>query len=322
MRPFHIGIIGCGRMGRLHSQRLREDGRGVVQLLFDQDAQAAQALNVELDLEAHIAPTWADVLSAELDAVIVCTPTTSHHDQVLAALDRGWHVLCEKPLAESKERIEALIAAAHASPLRTMLGYQRRCWATYRTLRKELQSGRWGELRAVTYHNVERWEQTIAGTWRDDPAINIGGFLGDAGSHKLDILHFVTGRTLSQVQARSSDSCSAVPIITTVIGTLDGEIPLALDFIGNAQYLGEDLHLHCAEADLMLRDRKLWIARANNIEPLPLAAVETNPVAAFLDLVLDGSENIAPFDCARPVWDATMAILASAETTSAGTHNR
>ena len=47
------------------------------------------------------------------------------------------------------------------------LGYQRRHTALYRTIRREVQSGKWGAVRAVVSHNVENWQQTIGGTWRD-----------------------------------------------------------------------------------------------------------------------------------------------------------
>ena len=83
-------------------------------------------------------------------------------------------------LAESRERTVALLDDARRGGPHCSLAYQRRCWSTYRTLKREVESGRWGPVRAVTSHNVENWRQTIAGTWRDDPAANPGGFLGDA----------------------------------------------------------------------------------------------------------------------------------------------
>lgn len=224
-------------------------------------------------------------------------------------------VLCEKPLAESAERIRQLIDDARTGPP-LVVAYQRRSWSTYRTLRREVQSGRWGPIQAVTSHNTEYWQQTIAGTWRDDPQVNPGGFLGDAGSHKLDALLYVTGLTPVSVYARSHRCGSHVPIVTSAsVMTREG-IPIALDFIGNAHHQAEDLQIHCRDADLMVRDWRVWVAQDNSVSPMTPLEPDSQPTVTFLD-VLDGSlENPAPPMCAWPVHQLTWAILDSSSSGS------
>ncbi|QDU36735.1 putative oxidoreductase YcjS [Maioricimonas rarisocia] len=313
-QAWRFGVVGCGRMGHLHSERLQADGRGQVVALFDESPEAARRLQQEKAASARLCSSFEDLLATEpLDAVVICTPTTAHFDQVHASLARGVHVLCEKPLAESRQRILDLIAAAGRSDRHCMLAYQRRFWWTYRTLRREVRSGQWGPIRAVTSHNVERWQQTIAGTWRDDPAVNVGGFVGDAGSHKIDAVFYVTGLAPVDAWARSQNQGSHVQVNTSVSGRLAGDVLLCMDFIGNAQYLGEDLHIHCEHADLMLRDRKVWIAEGNAVRELTDPEPDSNPDVGFLDLLDGVGKNIAPFDCALPVWDLTAAILQSGE---------
>jgi predicted dehydrogenase len=280
--------------------------------LYDTDRAAADRLQQALpgvvarydDLDELLEHSGAS-------AAIICTPTTSHFEQVRACRARGLHVLCEKPLAESRKRIDTLIAEAAEGGSHCMLAYQRRFWGNYRQLRSEVQSGRWGPVRAVTSHNVERWQPTIAGTWRDDPAINIGGFVGDAGSHKIDAAFFVTGLQPVEVFARSWNCGSRVEVVTSVSAVLEGDVPLCMDFIGNAQYLGEDLHIHCAAADLMIRDRRVWIGRGDKVKPIETVEPEANPVSGFIDLLDGTASNIAPFACARPVFEFTQAVLAS-----------
>jgi predicted dehydrogenase len=311
-RPrYRIAMIGCGRMGRLHTARLHEDGRAAVVALFDVDRAAAMSLQHDLAPDATIHNDIDALLDAGgFDAAVICTPTTSHFDQVRACRERGLAVLCEKPLADTAERTQQLIVAAHAGPP-LVVAYQRRSWSIYRTLQREVASGHWGPIRAVTSHSTEYWQQTIVGTWRDDPQINPGGFLGDAGSHKLDALFFVTGVTPASVFARSDDCGSRVPIVTTAsVLTRDG-IPLALDFIGNAHHQAEDLQIHCAQADLMIRDWRVWIAEGNVVRPLGPLEPDSQPAVTFLD-VLDGTcANPAPAACAWPVFKLTAAILES-----------
>lgn len=299
-------------MGRAHAQRLAADGRGQVVALCDPNQAMALQLRQEVADGAEVFTNLNEMLDrAELDAAIICTPTTAHRDQVLACHSRGLSVLCEKPLAESRERIQELVRVAEAGGPVTSLAYQRRYWSTYRTLKREVESGRWGAVRSVTSHNVEHWQQTIAGTWRDDPEINIGGFVGDAGSHKIDTVFYVTGLKAREVFARSWNCGSHVEVISSVSAVLEGDVPLCMDFIGNAQYLGEDFHVHCERADLMIRDRQVWIAEHNQMRRLEDVEPDSNPTVGFLDLLDGRSENIAPFSCALPVFDMTEAILES-----------
>jgi len=314
MESLKFAILGCGRMGRWHAERLQADGRGMAVSLFDEDRNAAESLRRELAPDAVVHNSLDSLLDVTaLDAVIVCTPTTAHFDQVRACRERGLHVLCEKPLADTRERIATLIEESQADPPLLAVGYQRRHWATFHTLRREVLSGRWGKVRAVTSHNVENWQQTIAGTWRYDPAINPGGFITDAGSHKLDAVFFITGLMPIDVVARTEKCGSRVEITATVSARLDGDVSLAMDFIGNAQFLAEDLHIHCEQADLMIRENRLWIGRNGCVEPFDDLETESNPVSRFLDVLLDGAVNMAPADCALPVFDLTAAILESGD---------
>lgn len=313
MDRWRIGILGCGRMGRLHAERLRHTGRVELVSLFDAQRSAAEDLRQALAPEARIAPTAEELLrQPDLQGVVICSPTHLHTEQAAQALAAGLHVLCEKPLADTAAGLEQLLAAGQAAQSVAMLAYQRRFWGHYRTLAREVRSGRWGAIQAVTSHNTERWQQTIAGTWRDDPLSNPGGFLGDAGSHKLDALFYVTGLQPVDVFARSWLAGSRVEIRLSVSAVLTGDVPLTMDFVGSAEHQAEDLTVHCAEADLMVRDWRVWIARRNDVAPLEPLEPTSDPATGFID-VLDGRlENPAPFEVARPIWDLTTLIRESA----------
>ena len=360
---WRIGIIGCGRMGRVHAERLRQTGRVELVALYDAQRAAAEALRDSLAPTAIIAGDVRALLAGNacggtglsasggrddpphpgslprdvpqthrrircggegggqpdadhrqwIDGVAICSPTHLHVAQVEAAVHAGLHVLCEKPLADTAAGLERLLAAsAAAEQQHLVLAYQRRFWGTYRTLRREVQSGRYGAIRAVTSHNTERWQQTIAGTWRDDPAMNPGGFLGDAGSHKLDALFYVTGLEAEEVFARSQTCGSQVEILVSATGLLSGDIPLTMDFVGSAEHQAEDLTIHCEQADLMVRDWRVWMARGNQVQPLEPLEPTTDPATGFVEILEGRLENSAPFSIARPVWELTQMMHESA----------
>lgn len=318
MSRVKFAILGCGRMGRHHALKLIADGRGQVVALYDFQPAAAESLLREIDSPVLIAHGLDDLVAMDgIDAAIICTPTAEHHRQATACLKRGWHVLCEKPLASNRTEILDLIAQAQIARQAGRvfsLGYQRRHTSLYRTIRREVRSKRWGNVRAVVSHNVENWQQTIAGTWRDDPHQNPGGYLTDAGSHKLDSIFYITGLSPRSAYSRSQNWGSHVEIVTSTSALLSDNVTATIDFIGNAQYLGEDLTIHCETADLMIRHGELWIAREGTMHRMPVDEPEATPVSSFLDSILAGAEEISPPEAALPVYDLTQAILKSGQT--------
>lgn len=302
-------------MGRHHGQKIVADGRAEIVGLMDAHLEYAQALQSELSSTARACDDLGALIALDdVDAAIICTPTIEHHRQAVACLNRGWHLLCEKPLAANRTEILDLIersevASSHGQVF--SLGYQRRHTALYRTMRREVRSGRWGAIRAIVSHNVENWQQSIAGTWRDDPQQNPGGFVTDAGSHKLDSLFYITGLMPRELFARSQSAGSNVEIVTSISAVFSNDVTVSIDFIGNAQYLGEDLSIHCERADLMIRHGELWIARDGRLERLPIDEPESSPVASFMDSILENAAEISPPSAALPVYDLTQAILES-----------
>ena len=327
--PLRFAILGCGRMGRMHIERLQADGRGQAVALFDTQPDAVESLRSELAPDAHCFTNFDDLLTqTDIDAAIIGTPTSLHFEHIRACRARGWHVLCEKPLVDRREHLLSLIEETRRGPVLSV-AYQRRYWPVYRVLRDELQSGHWGAIRAVTSINSERWQQTIGGTWRDDPAINLGGFLGDAGSHKIDLAFFLTGLKPLDVFARNQTCGSRVEIVSSLSARLEQDVLLTMHFTGNSQTFREDFHFHCEHADLLVRDWQIWLGRNNTLEPLkvadprwqpamgvsPIANPQLdllgNPVSGFLDQLLLGTPPIAPPECALPVFDFTQAALRS-----------
>jgi predicted dehydrogenase len=328
-----VAIIGCGGIARLHVQRLLADGRAAVVAVCDPAAANTERLRAELAPAAQVFDHHQRLLDAvACDAAVICTPTLFHHEQVVACLDRGLDVLCEKPLADTRERIVDLIertssaarqlatpAGSATTPPRRrpilMVAYQRRFDTTFRSLRREVRSGRWGHVKSVTTHNCERWQQGIAGTWRDDPRLNPAGFIGDAGSHKIDMLAFVTGLAPVELFALGDRRGSRVEIVTTIMGRLANGAALSMNFIGDAQHWREDFQVHCEAADLVIRDGVAWIGRDNRFEQLDqIAPLElgSDPDAALVDLMLAGRVNAAPPTVALPVFDFTAAVFESA----------
>lgn len=328
-RPISVAIVGCGQISGLHSQRILRHPEARLAAVYDPSPAAADRLRHEFETSAVRCETFDQLLACGLDLAVVCSPTHLHFEHVRTLRAAGIAVLCEKPLADSRERICQLIDESRTGPLLSV-AYQRRTWSTFLTLRRELESGRYGRIRSITSHNPERWQPGITGTWRDDPQRNPGGFVGDAGSHKIDQLFYVTGlrpaelfahsrRRGSQVEICTSLSAVLVPAQTAVGNSFGStsenqEVLLSMNFIGDASHYREDFHVHCEYGDLLLRDDTLFVARNNSIEKLLPLEPESDPIAAVIQALKHSAPNFAPAECALPVWDFTQAVLMSAKT--------
>jgi predicted dehydrogenase len=304
-------------MGWHHADQLVKDGRARLIAIYDRSSTAATALadatSSRQSGEAVVVCPGLDQLwnRHDVDGVIICSPTGEHFAQVQQAWLAGWHVLCEKPLTTTSRHLQQLLEDTAAGRLggRTFtIGYQRRYWSVFRTARQLIVNRTYGDLRAMEMVCCEDWQSTITGTWRDDPAQNPGGFIADAGSHKLDMLQFLTQRRVRWLQAHHWLCGSQVPINTAVFGALDGDLPLSLSFVGYGHRLAEEYTIHCEQADLLIRDQQLFLVQSGTVDELPLTEPHSEPVCGWLDTILDEAENLSPIATASDLAAITTAI--------------
>jgi predicted dehydrogenase len=318
-RKLRLAMIGCGKIAALHAEKLAADGRADLVVCCDPRREAAEALR---DSAAPAAAIETDEQRAfeqyALDGAIICSPTTRHHDQASLALERGLHVLCEKPLASDRPQILDLVERQRRSGRVLSVAHQRRYKAPYATARRELteRADDYGPLQHIHLFVCERWLQTIAGTWRDDPAVG-AGYFGDAGIHQVDIIHFLTGRSAQRVFAVSDRRSSRVEIVTAILAEFTDGVRLTADFVGDANHWREDIHFHCARGDLLLRSEpnfhtNVFRAHNNQVEQITDLEPEGSPDANFIDAMLGLGPTLSPPEIALPIYDWTQAVLASA----------
>ena len=128
------------------------------------------------------------------------------------------------------------------------------------------------------------------------------------------MMFHLTGLTPREVFARTWTCGSRVEIVASISAVLGSDVACTLDFVGHANHLSEDVSIHCAEADLLLRHDRLWIGRGNRLEPLAITQPDSTPVRDFLETIRNHAPNACPVECALPVFDFTQAVLQSAAT--------
>src|SRR5689334_19155964 len=141
-----VGVVGVGMMGADHAERLvtRIAGARLV-AVADPDTARADQLAARFDEVRSIGDPLALVADPEVDAVVVASPGFVHEEQVLACIEQGKSVLCEKPLTMDSESSLRLVEAERrrGRPL-VQVGFMRRFDPEYARLKDLLDSGRIG----------------------------------------------------------------------------------------------------------------------------------------------------------------------------------
>jgi predicted dehydrogenase len=136
---------------------------------------------------------WREMLAAGgLDAVIVAVPDDLHRDITLAAIERGLHVLCEKPLALNAADAERMLAAAEARGVRHMVTFTWREQPIFRYLKQLSEEGYVGRPLRASFGFFASWSYSRVYQWRQDGA-RANGVLGDLGSHMIDMATWLLG---------------------------------------------------------------------------------------------------------------------------------
>lgn len=140
---------------------------------------------------------------ADLDGVVVCTPNDLHCPFTLAALNRGLHVTCEKPVALNVDEARRMVATAEATQRLAMTNFPYRDNPCVQTTRRLIAEGYIGTLLHISgqYHGGFGLQRPP--NWRGSRDRSGAGILGDLGSHLIDLTRFVTGDEFASVSAHS-----------------------------------------------------------------------------------------------------------------------
>lgn len=187
-----VGIIGAGAISQRHFEGYSLAGARVVAVA---DASEATRTRREAEWGVRSYADYRDMLEREdVQAVSVCTPNAFHAPAALAALERGVHVLCEKPLSLDLEACDTLIAAARARGLVLQTGHHLRSSPLAQTARRLIEEGRLGTLTFLRLRQAHDWggAATVRGAFGSREASG-GGTLLDNGCHLFDLARFFGG---------------------------------------------------------------------------------------------------------------------------------
>ena len=201
-----VGVIGCGRVSwERHLQPLLANQRLRVTATADLDAERSRQRAQQLGAPRSFTD-YRQLLDCEdVDAVAVLTPTGSHAEIGLAALDAGKHLLMEKPLALNVGDCDRLIARASQSRCKVVVGYNLRWHRLVRQARGVLEQGTLGRIKAIRSVYTHNRSGENAPDWHRALALG-GGVCFNEAVHHFDLWRYLLGNEVEQVYSLSAPS--------------------------------------------------------------------------------------------------------------------
>jgi myo-inositol 2-dehydrogenase / D-chiro-inositol 1-dehydrogenase len=191
-----FGLLGAGRIGKVHAKAITGDANARLVAVADAMPAAAQAI---ADSYACAIRSIDEIEAAkDIDAVVICTPTTTHADLIERFARAGKAIFCEKPIDLSLARVQACLKVVDQTKAKLMVGFNRRFDPHFAAVRAAIDAGRIGDVEMVT------------STSRDPgapPASYItqsGGIFRDMTIHDFDMARFLLGEEPDTIFATAS----------------------------------------------------------------------------------------------------------------------
>lgn len=225
-----LAIIGAGMMGSDHARIFTHDLPGAcVQVVCDASETRAASLADLVGAVDTLSDPLAAIARTDVDAVVIASPDSSHTPLSLACIAAGKPALCEKPLSQSPEECQQVIAAEIATGRRwVQLGFMRRYDQSYIDMRSALSEGKIG--RALMMHNFHRNVETPASDFTGAMAIT------NSAPHEFDVVRHVLGTEYAAITAyQPTRSDALVAPVVMVMETTDRQL-VTIEVNNNAAY--------------------------------------------------------------------------------------
>jgi myo-inositol 2-dehydrogenase/D-chiro-inositol 1-dehydrogenase len=196
--PVRIGVLGVGRIGRMHAELLAHRVPGAaLGMVYDPEPTASALVAQALDVP--VAASDEELLANdELDAVAICTSTDTHVALLVAAASSGKAIFCEKPISLDLVEVDQALAAVDAAGARLQIGFNRRFDPAHRYVRDAVASGSLGALHLLRISSRDPAPPPLA------YIVVSGGIFLDMTSHDIDMARFVTGSEIVEVYAQGA----------------------------------------------------------------------------------------------------------------------
>ena len=320
-KKLRIGVIGAGRIGKLHANNLasRVPGAELV-AISDVYEPAAKELAEKLGVPAYYNDYHRILEDPAIDAVFICSSTDTHSPISIEAARAGKHIFCEKPIDHDLDKIRPVLEEVKKAGVKYQVGFNRRFDRNFKHVHDVVQAGGIGDVHIVKV------------TSRDPEAPPLsyvkvsGGIFVDMTIHDFDMVRYLSGSEVEEVsafgtclvnpeigQAGDVDTCIiTLKIANGALGVIDNSRQAVYGYDQRIEVFGSKGCITAENetpnnttlytADAVTREKPLWffLERYND-------AFITEE-CAFVDACLNGTDTVVgAFDGLQPVLIAIAA---------------
>lgn len=207
-----FGLVGAGGIAQAYVQAFSQTHLAELVAIADVRPEAANVMAEGAKCQAFA--THQEMLAnVDLDAVIICTPPSTHPEICIELAQQGKHILCEKPFSIRLEDAIAMKAAAQASGVLLTMASKFRYAEDVIKAKSIVESGVLGEI--VLFENAFTSRVDMSSRWNSNPVVSGGGVLIDNGTHSLDVMRYFLG-PLAEIQVVEGKRIQGLPVEDTV----------------------------------------------------------------------------------------------------------
>ena len=192
MKKLGVAVIGTGFWGKNHARVYKELASTELVAICDVNAEIAKSIADQFGVKAYTTSTRM-LKNEEIEAVSVCTWSTSLAKEALKALKAGKHVLVEKPMAANTRQAEKLLETAEKNDLHLTVGFLMRFIPGLQHIREAVENKKIGELVCVAAKRVSQWPERIGDV----------GVVKDMAIHDIDVMRYISNEDPITVYAKT-----------------------------------------------------------------------------------------------------------------------
>jgi len=218
----NFAIVGCGVIALTHATALKQIQNSTLYAVCDIIPEKADAFAKKHGAGVVYYDYKEVARDPAVDIVCVCVPSGSHGEICIAMARAGKHIVCEKPMEITPERIQEVISAVEAAGVKMQCIFQRRLMPAAIAVHRAVQEGLFGRIclaeaqlkyyRDQAYYNSAGWR----GTWEQDG----GGALMNQGVHGVDLILWMLGEPIDTLYGRAETLCRSIAVEDTAAAVL------------------------------------------------------------------------------------------------------
>ncbi|MGD0463076.1 MAG: Gfo/Idh/MocA family oxidoreductase [Tepidisphaeraceae bacterium] len=249
---FNFAIVGCGNMAHWHAQELCKVPEVKVVALVDPVTARTAEFRQKYFPEAVEFASMESLLAdgrAKLAAMVLVTPHALHWPHAKAALDRGLHVLTEKPMVTTSQHAYDLWRRVKATGKLLGITFQAPYTAEYGYLAELRDTGQMGKVQSIGGWVSQNWLKATANTWRQQPEMAGGGMMFDTGAHLFNAVMWLMNDPVVEVACFYDKCSSPVDISGVAIARFQNGAIASFNIGGNCPPFGTEIQI---QTDRML----------------------------------------------------------------------